>query len=79
MVTDDIGHLWLPTGVIGRGPGGWTTALPMVALALLQGWGLWQILRGRSMKGKAEPAWDARLLRVVLYASLVFEFVPSPW
>ncbi|MFI7451916.1 hypothetical protein ACIBQX_30775 [Nonomuraea sp. NPDC049714] len=79
VVTDDIDHFWLPIGVIGRGPGGWATALPMVALGVLQGWGLWQILRGRSMKGKAESARDARLLRAVLYASLVFEFVPSPW
>jgi hypothetical protein len=79
VVTDDIGRFWLPIGVIGRGPGEWATALPMVALGLLQGWGLWQILRGRSMRGKAESARDVRLLRAVLYASLVFEFVPSPW
>ncbi|MFC5820757.1 hypothetical protein [Nonomuraea harbinensis] len=78
-VTDDGGHLWLLTGVLGQGPGGWATVLPMVALGVLQGWGLWQILRGRSMTGKAEPAGDARLLRAVLYASLLFAFVPSPW
>ncbi|WP_327109287.1 hypothetical protein [Nonomuraea glycinis] len=79
VVSDDVGHLWLPTGVVGDGPGGWATVLPMVALGVLQGWGLWQILRGRSMRGKVEPARDARLLRAVLYVSLVFEFVPSPW
>ncbi|MGI5269445.1 hypothetical protein ACQEUU_09865 [Nonomuraea sp. CA-218870] len=79
VVTDDVGHLWLATGVFGTGFGGWARVLPTVALGVLQGWGLWQILRGRSMRGKAELSRDARLLRVVLYASLVFEFVPSPW
>ncbi|WP_336212279.1 hypothetical protein [Nonomuraea sp. LPB2021202275-12-8] len=79
LVTDDAGHLWLPTRVPRIGPGGWATVLPMVALGVLQGWGLWQILRGRSTGEQAEPARDARLLRAALYASLVIEVVPSPW
>ncbi|MFD2355281.1 hypothetical protein ACFSTC_47525 [Nonomuraea ferruginea] len=54
-VTDDGGHLWLLTGVLGQGPGGWATVLPMVALGgCCRAGGLWQILRGRSMKEKAE-------------------------
>ncbi|MDA0635068.1 hypothetical protein OUY22_16740 [Nonomuraea sp. MCN248] len=79
VVTDEAGYLWTLTGVLGGGSVGWATVLPVVALGVLQGWGLWQILRGRSMRGKAESSRDARLLRVVLYASLVLAFVPSPW
>ncbi|ACZ90476.1 hypothetical protein [Streptosporangium roseum] len=64
---------------------GWYV-LPLVLLGGMQGWALWQILRGRVAGQDAGPDRRVRRLRRVLYAYLAVQltyyvvfFLPSPW
>jgi hypothetical protein len=55
----------------------WYYLLPLVVAGVVQGWALWHVLRGRPVGERAELRWDARLLRVALFASLGLELLPS--
>ncbi|MFD8531444.1 hypothetical protein ACFV0L_28895 [Streptosporangium canum] len=64
---------------------GWYV-LPLVLLGGMQGWALWQILRGRTAGQDVAPDRHVRRLRRVLYAYLAIRltfylvfFLPSPW
>ncbi|MER5323498.1 hypothetical protein [Streptosporangium roseum] len=64
---------------------GWYV-LPLVLLGGMQGWALWQILRGQVAGQDAGPDRRVRRLRRVLYAYLAVQltyyvvfFLPSPW
>ncbi|GGP05204.1 hypothetical protein LDL08_05810 [Nonomuraea glycinis] len=55
----------------------WYNLLPLVVAGVVQGWALWHLLRGRPVGERAELRWDARLLRIALFASLGLELLPS--
>ncbi|SFL02693.1 hypothetical protein SAMN05216275_14836 [Streptosporangium canum] len=64
---------------------GWYV-LSLVLLGGMQGWALWQILRGRAAGQDVAPDRHVRRLRRVLYAYLAVQltfyvafFLPSPW